>query len=128
MLLDGDRHVAEHRRAAGSSYREKVRETWHLQPQIGAWSGRPGVVQAQAVTAHDAHPQQRAGHCVEAGCEYDDVEFVFPIRSDEHTSELQSLMRISYAVFCLKKKKHSHSLHHTIHNITSIIRTYIHHT
>src|SRR3546814_5243098 len=26
-------------------------------------------------------------------------------RSDEHTSELQSLMRISYAVFCLKKKK-----------------------
>src|SRR3546814_2924572 len=30
-----------------------------------------------------------------------------PIRSEEHTSELQSLMRISYAVFCLKKKKNS---------------------
>src|SRR3546814_8384875 len=30
---------------------------------------------------------------------------VVPIRSEEHTSELQSLMRISYAVFCLKKKK-----------------------
>src|SRR3546814_9238309 len=29
----------------------------------------------------------------------------FSIRSEEHTSELQSLMRISYAVFCLKKKK-----------------------
>src|SRR3546814_2944333 len=29
-------------------------------------------------------------------------------RSEEHTSELQSLMRISYAVFCLKKKKSSH--------------------
>src|SRR3546814_2943957 len=29
------------------------------------------------------------------------------LRSEEHTSELQSLMRISYAVFCLKKKKHS---------------------
>src|SRR3546814_2672053 len=29
------------------------------------------------------------------------------IRSEEHTSELQSLMRISYAVFCLKKKKHN---------------------
>src|SRR3546814_10518311 len=28
----------------------------------------------------------------------------FPARSEEHTSELQSLMRISYAVFCLKKK------------------------
>src|SRR3546814_9115801 len=29
------------------------------------------------------------------------------VRSEEHTSELQSLMRISYAVFCLKKNKHS---------------------
>src|SRR3546814_10337125 len=31
--------------------------------------------------------------------------FAFRSRSEEHTSELQSLMRISYAVFCLKKKK-----------------------
>src|SRR3546814_5768528 len=31
----------------------------------------------------------------------------FGLRSEEHTSELQSLMRISYAVFCLKKKKQS---------------------
>src|SRR3546814_6594808 len=31
--------------------------------------------------------------------------FPIKIRSEEHTSELQSLMRISYAVFCLKKKK-----------------------
>src|SRR3546814_10020277 len=30
------------------------------------------------------------------------------VRSEEHTSELQSLMRISYAVFCLKKKKNKH--------------------
>src|SRR3546814_9790577 len=30
-------------------------------------------------------------------------------RSEEHTSELQSLMRISYAVFCLKKKNNKHS-------------------
>src|SRR3546814_7248000 len=33
----------------------------------------------------------------------------FPPRSEEHTSELQSLMRISYAVFCLKKKKQNNS-------------------
>src|SRR3546814_8121700 len=33
-------------------------------------------------------------------------------RSEEHTSELQSLMRISYAVFCLKKKKQPHKKHH----------------
>src|SRR3546814_7749346 len=30
--------------------------------------------------------------------------YTTPVRSEEHTSELQSLMRISYAVFCLKKK------------------------
>src|SRR3546814_1940351 len=58
-------------------------------------------------------------------------------RSEEHTSELQSLMRISYAVFCLKKKRHNqrphkklqpthmtvHTIllsrqHHTIHKVT----------
>src|SRR3546814_8932563 len=33
-------------------------------------------------------------------------------RSEEHTSELQSLMRISYAVFCLKKKKKKKRQHH----------------
>src|SRR3546814_1641614 len=32
---------------------------------------------------------------------------LFAVRSEEHTSELQSLMRISYAVFCLKKKKNT---------------------
>src|SRR3546814_2038397 len=32
------------------------------------------------------------------------------VRSEEHTSELQSLMRISYAVFCLKKKKKYHNI------------------
>src|SRR3546814_6329791 len=32
------------------------------------------------------------------------------VRSEEHTSELQSLMRISYAVFCLKKKRQHHKL------------------
>src|SRR3546814_6917379 len=34
-----------------------------------------------------------------------------PRRSEEHTSELQSLMRISYAVFCLKKKKTKNHIH-----------------
>src|SRR3546814_5469615 len=34
------------------------------------------------------------------------------VRSEEHTSELQSLMRISYAVFCLKKTKLKHHIHY----------------
>src|SRR3546814_10643117 len=43
-------------------------------------------------------PARTAGWC-SATCR-------MPGRSEEHTSELQSLMRISYAVFCLKKKQH----------------------
>src|SRR3546814_7138132 len=45
------------------------------------------------------------------------------LRSEEHTSELQSLMRISYAVFCLKKKIDIHiisSNQHTTHSSTQI--------
>src|SRR3546814_9682057 len=37
------------------------------------------------------------------------------LRSEEHTSELQSLMRISYAVFCLKKKSTQDNTHKTTH-------------
>src|SRR3546814_5809021 len=40
----------------------------------------------------------------------------YPTRSEEHTSELQSLMRISYAVFCLKQK--TNSIHITTHHTT----------
>src|SRR3546814_7029897 len=39
-------------------------------------------------------------------------------RSEEHTSELQSLMRISYAVFCLNKKIHTTTHKHTQHQYT----------
>src|SRR3546814_4502861 len=45
------------------------------------------------------------------------------IRSEEHTSELQSLMRISYAVFCLKKKKQT-EYQHTIHQKIKRTSTY----
>src|SRR3546814_5199320 len=45
-----------------------------------------------------------------AGREPGDIDFyvVRENRSEEHTSELQSLMRLSYAVFCLKKKNYNH--------------------
>src|SRR3546814_9187473 len=51
-----------------------------------------GKLVAAFVAAQDDHPEM--------------AEFTAPLaRSEEHTSELQSLMRTSYAVFCLKKKK-----------------------
>src|SRR3546814_4275647 len=43
-------------------------------------------------------------------------ELARPMRSEEHTSELQSLMRISYAVFCLKKKKKDNQQKNLNHN------------
>src|SRR3546814_4091390 len=42
-------------------------------------------------------------------------------RSEEHTSELQSLMRISYAVFCLKKKKPQYRSHTSLLHLHNII-------
>src|SRR3546814_7828622 len=49
------------------------------------------------------------------------VDLIIPVamRSEEHTSELQSLMRISYAVFCLKKKTNTTLIQPTIVTTTS---------
>src|SRR3546814_7897064 len=56
--------------------------------------------------------------------QWDDSQAHRKGRSEEHTSELQSLMRISYAVFCLKKKKKyqttDHTSHNTLYNIQNI--------
>src|SRR3546814_6920856 len=52
-------------------------------------------------------------------------------RSEEHTSELQSLMRISYAVFCLKKKNNTHkhiNTKSTTKYTTTILLTKKHHS
>src|SRR3546814_6972707 len=46
-------------------------------------------------------------------------------RSEEHTSELQSLMRISYAVFCLNKKKNHILINNHKHKLTTNSTTYV---
>src|SRR3546814_4633191 len=50
------------------------------------------------------HEENIAGHLAEAAGDEAEPVAELDERSEEHTSELQSLMRISYAVFCLKKK------------------------
>src|SRR3546814_6007431 len=53
-----------------------------------------------------------------------DYEDPDPARSEEHTSELQSLMRISYAVFCLKTKMNTHKTNtapHSTHTNTNLL-------
>src|SRR3546814_15688826 len=52
-----------------------------------------------------AAPQYPGAHGADRGVGQRHVLLAVLSRSEEHTSELQSLMRISYAVFCLKKKK-----------------------
>src|SRR3546814_6611539 len=75
------------------------------------WEGWGRVANAGSMTGvpdRTTRPLGRAGHLAGDGS----VEELQPcqlrvqaaLRSEEHTSELQSLMRISYAVFCLKKK------------------------
>src|SRR3546814_7845304 len=73
--------------------------------------GPCGVLQARSLHVH-LKPRRRGGGAARVAEErplddarrrHDALPLAF--RSEEHTSELQSLMRISYAVFCLKKKK-----------------------
>src|SRR3546814_7377226 len=64
-------------------------------------STRPSVL--QPIEPVDPRMESRRGWLAERG----------DVRSEEHTSELQSLMRISYAVFCLKKKKQRTRQKHT---------------
>src|SRR3546814_3592142 len=67
-----------------------------LQLTVGASAGVIGIIIAMLVLP--GMPLKIASYAV-------DLSQGSLFRSEEHTSELQSLMRISYAVFCLKKKK-----------------------
>src|SRR3546814_7733810 len=70
--------------------------------QEGAFAelARPRAARAQRLATFDQLLQHRAAA---VGLQLDHVFAGVAGRSEEHTSELQSLMRISYAVFCLKK-------------------------
>src|SRR3546814_9742300 len=65
-------------------------------------------VQAGAGIVADSDPLYEQRECeAKAGALFAAAREAVRLRSEEHTSELQSLMRNSYAVFCLKKKKHT---------------------
>src|SRR3546814_7175828 len=70
---------------------------------LGGRSRDGAMVYAHANGRDLAETADRVGEYLEKG--YKAVRAQSGMRSEEHTSELQSLMRISYAVFCLKKKK-----------------------
>src|SRR3546814_8356845 len=69
-------------------------------PEEGFWIGPSITVGAGDYLPRDRSQRQERNECLAASSGPPSAS-----RSEEHTSELQSLMRISYAVFCLKKKK-----------------------
>src|SRR3546814_4666044 len=78
-------------------------------PPVGPALGAKGVNIMEFCKQFNARTQDKPGKVLPVVITvYSDKSFDFiiktPPRSEEHTSELQSLMRISYAVFCLKKK------------------------
>src|SRR3546814_10369225 len=80
---------------------------WQIVRQVEIRRARDTARHPVAIDVHNEHVGARplvAGSL--SGCPGLVLEFLVDrhIRSEEHTSELQSLMRISYAVFCLKKK------------------------
>src|SRR3546814_10216003 len=70
--------------------------------QCNGASRRDACLQSAVYVTASCTPVQIPGHG--RGPNNSPGHVFFPARSEEHTSELQSLMRISYAVFCLKKK------------------------
>src|SRR3546814_7105110 len=78
--------------------------------------GTPDSVSSSASSASSVRTQARAAAARKPASSANEApsfsrHAVNTARSEEHTSELQSLMRISYAVFCLKKKKTRTTVH-----------------
>src|SRR3546814_5291046 len=78
----------------------------------GVFGPASELIRAEALIRLDLPPPlgtgllalgSREAHAFESGHGSELLAFLGGVRSEEHTSELQSLMRISYAVFCLKK-------------------------
>src|SRR3546814_7004105 len=75
-------------------------------PDIAMPQRREPIFFGQDLTSHTKRTGDAQAYLqVFAGCGPEKIVGEKTVRSEEHTSELQSLMRISYAVFCLKKKK-----------------------
>src|SRR3546814_2672093 len=76
-----------------------------FQPQYQIATGRLVGVEALARWTHPTRGPIPPDEFIVQAEKSQDIYRLTLFRSEEHTSELQSLMRISYAVFCLKKKK-----------------------
>src|SRR3546814_3089406 len=90
-----------------------------LFPYTTLFRSAPRPTRDRDCAAHSASARATAGHARSARADPAPSARRRGFRSEEHTSELQSLMRISYAVFCLKKKTPTH---HTTHIQTPVTK------
>src|SRR3546814_7655472 len=98
LLATGNAHkVAEIAEILGEGFEIEAHDTGV--EETGTTFEENALIKARALAAETG----QAAVADDSGIEIDHLDGA-PGRSEEHTSELQSLMRISYAVFCLKKK------------------------
>src|SRR3546814_4000671 len=101
----GRRSVRALARVGFGIHVQAMRMRRHLRPDQGH-----GVLAERLALRPRGEPGTLAGAAGAAPAKVGQSEGRFAVRSEEHTSELQSLMRISYAVFCLKKKKNKQTI------------------
>src|SRR3546814_2825254 len=126
------RNLGDKAKGMAQGLRDRLGAAWGRQDQAADRGAAERIAEATAQRGERDRDGPEPGSAAEriAGRldkigKHDPLERERRRRSEEHTSELQSLMRISYAVFCLKKKKqtqnketvtpysHIHSIQHT---------------
>src|SRR3546814_1497504 len=95
LNLAEDLRLAEHLAFQGSGHRQQVAQRILAEVAVAL----AGQLRRRAAGRRGDELQQLARDALAGARHHEELD----ARSDEHTSELQSLMRISYAVFCLKK-------------------------
>src|SRR3546814_8454471 len=109
-------HAVPTRRSSDLGVRQRLRFTQGVHRRAQSEFEKPGLGTAQQSFAHGIDDRCRVVEIHDPQPERLLRVPVDTVRSEEHTSELQSLMRISYAVFCLKTQ-HSHLHKCNIKNI-----------
>src|SRR3546814_7057852 len=104
-VCSSDLTLAKRRQRIGGVERRHVGGEHRVGHRISLKIARTGLASAPTMRSGSATSSYRPGGTSSSASPSNiRISVAFTARSEEHTSELQSLMRISYAVFCLKKK------------------------
>src|SRR3546814_9293874 len=115
------KHTDTSRDGIQQDFERRVQPGLNYCQRVGNIMGATVLLSLASTIDHGAFDSPRRIGCFSygSGCS---SEFYSGVRSEEHTSELQSLMRISYAVFCLKKHTAKNDTHNII--VNTLYQTY----